>query len=36
MALKVDLVEITSHDNDGRQLSLAVQVSGLLLNPQEP
>jgi hypothetical protein len=36
MALKVDLVEITSHDNDGRQLSLAVQVSGLLLNPQQP
>jgi hypothetical protein len=34
MALKVDLVEVTSHDNDGRQLSLAVQVSGLVLNPE--
>jgi hypothetical protein len=36
MAFKVEIVEITSHDNNGRQLSLALQVSGLLLNPQEP
>ena len=36
MAFKVEIVEITSHDNDGQQLSLALQVSGLLLNPQEP
>ena len=36
LALKVDSVEITSRDNDGRQLSLGLQVSGLLLNPQEP
>ena len=36
MAFKVEIVEITTHDNDGQQLSLALQVSGLLLNPQEP
>jgi hypothetical protein len=36
LALKVDSVEITSRDNDGQQLSLAVQVSGLLLNPEAP
>ncbi|HEY0455773.1 MAG TPA: hypothetical protein VGE41_05325 [Verrucomicrobiae bacterium] len=33
MALKVEVVEITSHDNDGQQLSLGLQVSGLVLNP---
>jgi hypothetical protein len=31
MALKVDSVEITTRDNDGQQLSLALQVSGLVL-----
>jgi hypothetical protein len=36
LALKVDSVEITSRDNDGQQLSLALQVSGLLLNPESP
>jgi hypothetical protein len=36
LALKVDSVEISSRDNEGRQLSLGLQVSGLLLNPQEP
>ena len=36
LALKVESVEITAHDNDGQQLSLALQVSGLLLNPREP
>ncbi len=36
LALKVEAVEITSRDNDGQQLSLALQVSGLLLNPPEP
>jgi len=36
LALKVDSVEITSRDNDGQQLSLALQVSGLLLNPEAP
>ena len=33
MAVKVDLVEITTRDKDGRQLQLGLQVSGLLLNP---
>ena len=33
LALKVEAVEITARDNDGQQLSLALQVSGLLLNP---
>lgn len=36
LALKVETVEITARDNDGQQLSLALQVSGLLLNPREP
>ena len=36
LALKVEALEITARDNDGQQLSLALQVSGLLLNPQEP
>ena len=36
LALKVEAVEITTRDNDGQQLSLALQVSGLLLNPLEP
>jgi hypothetical protein len=31
LALRVDAVEITSRDNDGQQLSLALQVSGLVL-----
>src|SRR3954453_20910612 len=34
LALKVEAVEITSRDNDGQQLSLAMQVSGLSLTPQ--
>ena len=33
LALKVEAVEISSRDNDGLQLTLALQVSGLLLNP---
>jgi len=33
LALKVESVEIVSRDNDGQQLSLALQVSGLVLNP---
>lgn len=32
MAVKVDSVEITSRDNNGQQLSLVLQVSGLVLN----
>ena len=35
LPLKVEAVEISSRDNDGQQLSLALQVSGLLLNPPE-
>jgi len=35
LALKVEAVEITARDNEGQQLSLALQVSGLLLNPPE-
>jgi hypothetical protein len=33
MGVKVDNVEISSRDDSGRQLSLGLQVSGLLLNP---
>jgi len=31
LALRVEAVEITSRDNDGQQLGLGLQVSGLLL-----
>lgn len=31
LAIKVEAVEITSHDNDGQQLTLGLQVSGLLI-----
>jgi type II secretion system (T2SS) protein M len=34
LALKVESVEITSRDNEGQQLSLALQVSGLLLSAE--
>lgn len=36
LALRVESVEITSRDENGQQLALTIQVSGLLLNPQEP
>jgi Tfp pilus assembly protein PilO len=36
LALKVEAVEITTRDNDGQQLSLGLQVSGVLLSTQEP
>ena len=36
LALKVEAVEITARDKDGQLLSLALQVSGLLFNPQGP
>jgi len=36
LALKVESVEITSRDNEGQQLGLALQVSGLVLGPAEP
>jgi Tfp pilus assembly protein PilN len=35
LALKVDALEITTRDNDGRQLAVGLQVSGLLLRKQE-
>jgi len=33
LGVKVDSLELTSRNNEGSQLSLVVQVSGLLLNP---
>jgi hypothetical protein len=36
LALRVESVEITARDESGQQLALAIQVSALLLNPQEP
>jgi hypothetical protein len=35
MALKLDSVELTARDAEGQQLTLGVQVSGLVLTPQE-
>jgi hypothetical protein len=35
MALKIESVEITARDKDGQQLSLGLQISGLVLNPLE-
>ena len=32
MGLKLESVEISSRDNDGQQISLGLQVSGLILN----
>ena len=36
MALKLQNVEISSRDNTGQQLTLGLQISGLVLTPQEP
>ena len=36
LALRVESLEITTRDNNGQQLAMAVQVSGLLLTPEEP
>jgi Tfp pilus assembly protein PilO len=33
MALKLEAVEISSRDNEGQQLSLGLQISGLVLTP---
>ncbi len=33
MALKMESVELSARDNDGQQLSLGLQISGLVLNP---
>jgi hypothetical protein len=35
MALKLQNVEISSRDNNGQQLTLGLQISGLVLTPQE-
>jgi hypothetical protein len=35
LALKVELLEMTSNDNNGQQITLTLQVSGLLLTPQD-
>ena len=36
LGLKLESVDITSRDNTGRQLSLGLQVSGLVLTPEQP
>ena len=36
LALKIESVEINARDNNGQQLSLALQVSGLLLSAEMP
>ncbi len=36
MALKIESVELTARDNNGRQLTLAMQISGLVLAPKTP
>jgi hypothetical protein len=35
MALKLQNVEVSSRDNNGQQLTLGLQISGLVLTPQE-
>jgi len=34
-AIRLDNLEVTSHDNEGQQITLAVQVSALVLGTQE-
>jgi hypothetical protein len=34
LALKLEAVELSARDKEGQQLSLGLQLSGLLLNPQ--
>ena len=37
MALKLDAVELSAHDNTGQQLTLGLQISGLaLISPAKP
>jgi hypothetical protein len=36
LALKLELVELGARDKDGQQLSLGLQLSGLVLNPSTP
>jgi hypothetical protein len=35
LALRVESVEVAARDNNGQQLSLALQVTGLLLSPED-
>lgn len=35
MAFKLESLEITARDNDGQQLAVGLQVSGLVLTPQK-
>ena len=35
MALKLEIVELSARDAEGQQLALGLQVSGLVLTPQE-
>jgi len=35
MALRMDAVEISARDNEGQQINLGLQVSGLVLTAQE-
>ena len=35
MAIKLESIEITARDNDGQQLAVGLQVSGLVLTPQK-
>ena len=35
MAMKVDVVDLTTRDTEGRNLTLSLQVSGLVLTPKK-
>ena len=35
LAIRIESVEISSHDNNGQQLTLGLQISGLLFLPKE-
>ena len=35
-ALKLEMLEIGAHDSEGRQMTLALQISGLVLLPAKP
>jgi hypothetical protein len=34
MGLKLETVQLTARDNDGQQIALGLQISGLILNPK--
>ena len=35
MALRLEIIELSARDNEGQQLALGLQVSGLILTPHE-